>query len=125
MPALPIWFFQGEVLINPGDWETMPKYSVNQGTLRVTFRTLDGSPIDGQWSFVYLRRVWVSFFPYNAEQAIVVYPSATPQILSLPLPPSKDLLGLSLAKFQVKMGWKAKTPAWKEESIYSFALEEI
>ncbi|MDL5053755.1 hypothetical protein QQ056_09385 [Oscillatoria laete-virens NRMC-F 0139] len=124
--SLPIWFNLGTVIIpNAPKWESFGLYSVNTGTLRISFSDYYGNPIEErQWTHILLRRRWMSLAPQAVERAIKVYPTRSPQIIFYPVPASEALLSLSLAKFEMRIAWQ-KYSKWDYESKYRVTLEEI
>ena len=123
---MPIWFNLGTIDIpNAPNWQEFGLFSINTGTLRLSFSDMAGNPIqERQWTHILLRRRWVSLNPHAVERAIKIYPTKNPQIVFYPVPASEALLGLSLAKFEMRIAWQ-KRSTWEYEKRYRVTLEEI
>lgn len=124
--SLPIWFNLGTIVVpHAPNWQEFGLFSVNSGTLRLSFSDFFGNQIEeNQWTYILLRRRWVSLSPHAVERAIKIYPTKNPQIIFYPLPASEAFLGLSVAKFEVRIGWY-KYAKWTYEDKYRITLEEI
>lgn len=104
-------------------WELFPNSSINGKFLRVTFQAVDGLPLEGNCSFLLLRRYWASTTPSSVERAKKVFPTNNAVIIHTPISEDYAALGLVVCDWQCKLGWRKRHTGLLEPA-YTVTLEE-
>lgn len=118
-----MWTYLGTITPRWEKWEFFPVSSINGTLLRVSFRSLDSLPLESMFSWLMLRRVWLTVTPPTRDRVKLVKPTDLAVVVEYPIQQSYLDAGLVVAEFQVKKGWKYKDRG-RQEPAYQVTLEE-